>query len=91
MKIPYRSAYFWGSILVFIFLFTNPGFRKMIRRYWEINSMASELQQLKKENALLRKEIYLLEEDPTYIERIARKELGLVSPGEYEYRFDKNK
>ena len=53
--------------------------------------MTDELQQLKKENALLKKEIYLLEEDPSYIERIARKELGLISADEVEYRFQKDK
>jgi len=91
MKIPYQKAYFWGSLAVVIFLFTNSGFRKLVQRYWELNRLGSELQQLKKENALLKKEIYLLEEDRTYIERIARKELGLISPGEVEYRFEKDK
>ena len=91
MKIPYRSAYFWGVTAVILFLFTNAGFRKMLRRYWDMNRLQNELVQLKKENAQLKKEIYLLEDDPTYIERIARKELGLVSQGEIEYRFDKDK
>ena len=91
MKIPYKNAYFWGSIGVLFFLFANPGFRKMIRRYWDLNRLAGELQQLKKENALLKKEIYLLEDDPSYIERIARKELGMISPDEVEYRFEKDK
>jgi len=91
MKIPYRSAYFWGLAAVFIFLFANPGFRRMVGRYWDVNRLTAELGQLKNENALLKKEIYLLEEDPTYIERIARKELGLISQDEFEYRFDKEK
>ena len=91
MKIPYRNIYFWGIIAVFIFLSANAGFRKMIRRYWQMNRLTNELVQLKKENALLKKEIYLLEEDPSYIERIARKELGLISPDEVEYRFEKDK
>ena len=69
------------------FLFGNAGFRKMVRRYWEINRFQSELASLKKENVLLRKEVYFLEKDPSYIERIARRELGLISPGEVEYRF----
>jgi len=91
MKIPYRSAYFWGVTAVVIFLFTNAGFRKMLGRYWDMHSLQNELAQLKKENSLLKREIYLLEDDSTYIERIARKELGLVSQGEIEYRFDKDK
>ena len=47
------------------------------------------LEKLKKENVLLRREAYMLEKDPSYIEHAARRELGLVSEGEVEYRFKK--
>ena len=91
MKIPYRTAYIWGMAVVLLFLFANGGFRRMVRRYWEIHELQGDIAQLKKENSLLKQEIYLLEQDPSYIERIARKELGLVSAGEVEYRFEKQK
>ena len=91
MKIPYRNIYFWACLAALVFLSANAGFRKMIQRYWQMNKLTGELVELKKENALLKKEIYLLEEDPSYIERIARKELGLISPDEVEYRFEKDK
>lgn len=89
MKLPQRSGYIIGGIVLVLFLFGNSGFRKMIQRYWEIHRLRAELEQLKKENTLLRKEVYYLEQDSSYIERIARRELGLVSPGEVEYRFKK--
>lgn len=63
----------------------------MIRRYWEIYELQNQVVELKKENTLLKQQIYLLEEDSSYIERIARKELGLISAGEIEYRFEKEK
>jgi cell division protein FtsB len=91
MKIPFRSAYFWGLVVVLLFLFGNGGFRMMIRRYWEIYELQNQVVELKKENTLLKQQIYLLEEDSSYIERIARKELGLISAGEIEYRFEKEK
>ena len=91
MNIPYRNIYFWAIIAVLLFLCINAGSRKMFRRYWDIKRLTNELVQLRKENALLKNEIYLLEEDPSYIERIARRELGLISPDEVEYRFDKDK
>jgi cell division protein FtsB len=91
MKIHVRSAYFWGLVIVLVFLFGNGGFRKMIRRYWEIHKLQNQIAQLKKENELLKQQIYLLEEDTSYIERIARRELGLISAGEVEYRFEKEK
>lgn len=59
----------------------------MARRYWELSKLSAQLDQMKRENELLKKEIYLLKEDTSYIERIARRELGLISPGEVEYRF----
>lgn len=74
-----------------LFVFGNDGFRKLIRRYWEIHTLKVEMVQMKKENALLRREIYFLEEDSSYIERIARKELGLLAVGEVEYRFKEKK
>lgn len=77
-----------GCIVLLIF-FGNSGSRRLARRYFEIYKLKGELEQLKKENMLLKKEVYLLQNDPLYIERIARKELGLIAPGEIEYRFMK--
>jgi len=39
------------------------------------------------ENATLRDEIARLRDDDRYLERLARRELGLVGPGEVVYRF----
>ena len=78
-----------GIVVLLVFLFGNNGFRKTVRRYWELNRLAAELEQLKKENTILKREVYYLEKDSSYIERIARRELGLVSQGEVEYRFKK--
>jgi cell division protein FtsB len=89
MKIAARTWVIIGIVALILFLLANGGSRTMFRRYWEMHRLRLELEQLKKENALLRKEAYFLEEDSSYIERIARKELGLVSSGEVEYRFKK--
>jgi cell division protein FtsB len=91
VKISNRTLYIVLGIAVILFLFGNSGFRIMVRRYWEIYRLKGECEQLKKENKLLHREIYLLENNPSYIESIARKELGLVAPGEVEYRFKKKK
>ena len=91
MKFPKKIVYIGGGCLIAAFLLGNGGFRTMLRRYWEINHMQAELGSLKKENALLQKEVYVLQQDTTYIERMARKELGLVSQGEVEYRFNSEK
>jgi len=72
-----------------VVLLANSGARKVYQRYWELKTLGDELRQSQKENVLLRKEVYFLENDPSYIEKMARRELGLVSKGEVEYRFKK--
>lgn len=72
-----------------LFLFLNEGFRTVVRRYWELRKLSGKLEQMKKQNATWRREIYLLERDASYIEYTARKDLGLNSPGEIEFRFKK--
>jgi cell division protein FtsB len=85
-----RSKLFTIAVIgVAVILLANSGARKVYQRYWELKNLSAELEQSKKENALLRKEIYFLENDPSYIEKMARRELGLVSHGEIEYRFKK--
>jgi cell division protein FtsB len=90
MRVERRTWTIIGCIILFLVLFANSGFRALVRRYWEMHTLRLEYAQLKKENTLLQREVYFLERDPAYIERIARKELGLIAPGEVEYRF-KNK
>lgn len=87
MKPSRRNILIIVGVLVFIWLFANEGFRTTIRRYWEIHKLSEELENLKMENANLRKEIYLLENDQSYIEYIARRELGVISQGEVEFNF----
>lgn len=82
------------KILLFValvfFLFGNSGFRKMIRRYWEMHKLTTRLTEQVRENTMLKKEIYDLETNASYIERVARKELGVDSSDEVEYRFNNN-
>ena len=46
----------------------------------------NEIQVLKKKNAFLLEEKRLLEEDPEYLEKIAREKMGLIKEGEKVYR-----
>ncbi len=89
MKFQRSTLVTIGIVGVSVFMLANAGARKIYQRYGEQKRLSAELEQLKKENVLLRKEIYFLETDPSYIEKMARRELGLVSQGEIEYRFKK--
>jgi cell division protein FtsB len=50
------------------------------RRHY--NQLAADLARIRTENAGLREEARRLREDPAAVEEIARRELGLMSPGE---------
>ena len=89
MHVKRRSFLFAAGGAVLLLLLLNGGIRTIVRRYWEIHTLTRDLEQLKRENRYLRREIYSLEHDPSYIERMARRELGLVAPEEVEYRFTK--
>ncbi len=54
--------------------------RMRARRQYE--RLAADLARLRAENAALRDQARRLREDPAMIEEVARRELGLMSPGE---------
>lgn len=89
MKINRRVIYVVIAVAIILFLFLNEGFRTVVRRYWELGKLSQKIEQLKKQNGVLRKEIYLFEHDTSYIEYTARRDLGVNAPGEVEYRFKK--
>lgn len=79
-----------AGCLLFILFFTVFGERGLLR----INDLKRELRriedksaELRAMNAKLSQEVALLHGDRNQIERIARKDLGLVRPNEIIYQF----
>jgi cell division protein FtsB len=60
----------------------DQGVMATIRARKQYDDLAADLARLRSENAALREEARRLREDPAAIEEIARRELGLMSPGE---------
>ena len=60
----------------------DQGLMATIRARKQYDDLAADLARLRSENAALREEARRLREDPAAIEEIARRELGLMSPGE---------
>jgi cell division protein FtsB len=54
----------------------------MQRARQEYRELAAAISRQRAENAALREEIRRLNDDPATIEEIARRELGLIRPGE---------
>ncbi len=69
--------------IVYIFL---PAYTRMQDKEAENEAYQRRIQHLEEENRRLRLEQKLLEEDPVYLEKVARERMGLVREGEIIYR-----
>ena len=58
------------------------GLLEMLQARQQYRSLEASLTQVRSENARLREEARRLREDPEAIEDLARRELGLIKPGE---------
>jgi cell division protein FtsB len=73
---------FVASLIVVDGLVGERGLLTMLRAQHEYDELSASLARQRAENARLRDEARRLKEDPTAIEEIARRELGLIKPGE---------
>ena len=71
-----------GSVLVIDSLVGDKGLLAMLEARQEYGKLEASLAAARAENARLREEARRLREDPDAIEEIARRELGLMKPGE---------
>jgi cell division protein FtsB len=74
---------FFVAAVVFVDgLVGDRGYLAMRRARQEYDDTAASIGRQRAENTRLREEARRLREDPTAIEEIARRELGLIRPGE---------
>jgi cell division protein FtsB len=73
---------FVACVLVLNALFGDKGLVAMLQARRQAQAIEQALAQARAENARLREEARQLREDPFAIEEIARRELGLIRPGE---------
>jgi cell division protein FtsB len=73
---------FAASVIVVDGLVGDRGLLAMIRARKQYDEMAAGIARTRAENARLRDEARRLKEDPATIEAIARRDLGLIRPGE---------
>lgn len=69
-------------VLVIDALFGDKGLFKTIRVRREYRDLSASIARLRNENARMRDEARRLREDAGAIEEVARRELGLIKPGE---------
>ncbi len=76
------GAVFLILLMGFYILFSERGFADLQRLIADRNQLAEHNQRIVRENIALGEEIDRLNHDPAYIERIARKELGMIRQNE---------
>jgi len=69
-------------VLMIDALFGDRGFIETMRARREYDRLAASIARLRADNARMREEARRLREEPEAVEELARKELGLVRPGE---------
>lgn len=89
-----RLIIFTSIFLSFIYVFISLIFGDMgILRYKELHqtkiNMEKQIKDIEKENEQLKTQIKLLNEDPFYKEKYARENLGLATPDEYIFLYDR--
>jgi len=72
---------------VLIFLFANKNFQTLLILNKQIAQLKQRIEGLKEENKSLKEELEAAKNDPEYIESLARREFGLIKPGETKYKF----
>ena len=73
---------FIGCVVVIQGLVGEKGLLTMLKARQQYRTLEASLSASRAENARLREEARRLREDPTAIEELARRELGLIKPGE---------
>ena len=73
---------FVASVIVVDALVGDRGLIAMLRARQQYDELSASIERQRTENARLRETVRRLREDPSAIEEIARRELGLIRPGE---------
>lgn len=73
---------FIGGVLLVDALVGDKGLLEMVKKRAEYQGLEQGLTRARAENVRLREEAQRLREDPAAIEEIARRDLGLIKPGE---------
>lgn len=84
LKIIKQSSFlFFVAIFLIIFF---PGYAKMQELRQKNKDLEDNIKKLQAENLKFSQERERLENDPEYLERVAREKLGIVKKGEIVYK-----
>jgi len=81
-RVVHLLLIFVASVIVVDALVGDRGLVAMLRARHQYDELSASIARQRAENARLRETARRLREDPTAVEEIARRELGLIKPGE---------
>ncbi len=81
-RIVHWLLIFVASVIVVDGLVGERGLLAILRARQQYDQLAATIAKQRAENARLREEARRLKDDPSAIEEVARRELGLIKPGE---------
>lgn len=81
-----KNAFWLFAVAMLVLIVFLPSFTIMQEQRGKNLEYERRLTELKEKNKELEKEKRLLLEDPVYLEKVAREEMGLVREGEVIYR-----
>ena len=84
-RVVYWLLLFIGSVIVVDGLAGDRGLLAMMRARRQYDELSATIARQRADNARLREVARRLTEDPTAIEEIARRELGLIRRGEHMF------
>ncbi|MBI3993713.1 MAG: septum formation initiator family protein [Candidatus Lambdaproteobacteria bacterium] len=72
----------FGVGMILVSLVGDQGWIAYLRLQGERGQLRQRIEETRAREAQLRREIHALQDDPAYLEQVARKLLGLVKPGD---------
>jgi len=81
-----RKAFWLFGIAFFLLVLFLPGYTKLQELRDRYRDAETQIKRLNAENGQLKKELYRIENDQIYQEKIAREKLGVVRKGEIPVR-----
>lgn len=84
------TLFFVALLYILVNLIGENGLLRYIELKDKKRAIEAEILALAEENRMLKNQIELLRDDPFYIEKKAREDLGLARPDEFIFEYDKN-
>ncbi len=93
-----RASRRWKAILavgivaagLFLFLSGEDGYVQVHAKKQELAQLRQQIEILEAQNNSLRHQLWQLDNDIDYIEKVAREEFGMARPGESVYRIERS-